>query len=98
MTKNLLLCGNYTQKHMNQFVFNWKYITYYVQYKALNVGEKYPYKELTFTCVDQWAADGSGIKLKKLPFPFKAGEKTFYLEKDPTCVYKSYFKIKTYSH
>ena len=77
---------------------NWKYITYYIQYKVLNEVEKYPYKELTFICKDLWAAEGTGILIKKINFPFKEGKKSFYLEKDNLCVYKSYFKIISYSH
>ena len=67
-------------------------MSYSVSEQAL----EYPHKEITFIAEDKWPAEGSGIKVKKLSWPFRRGSLTFMLEKDPTCDYIEFFKILSY--
>ena len=76
---------------------NWRKATYLVKYKVTKADKRYPYGEITFIAEDTWPAEGSGIKIKKLIWPFKQGNKFFYLKKDENCKFKAYFEVLTYS-
>lgn len=66
-------------------------------YAVSQRNSEYPHKEITFIAEDHWPAKGSGIMIKRLPWPFHEGEMTFYLEKDTTCNYTEFFKILSYN-
>ncbi len=76
---------------------NWDEIVYLVRYKVLTNDKRYDYNELSFIVKDRWPTKESKIKVKKLHWPFKAGQKAFYLTKDKSCSYKQFFKILSYS-
>lgn len=76
---------------------NWRTEVYLVSYTVSEQNTKYPYKEVSFVAEDKWPAKGSGIKVKKLYWPFRKGELTFYLERDTECNYTEFFKILSYN-
>ena len=76
---------------------NWRTEVYLVSYSVSQQDSEYPHKEITFIAEDKWPAEGSGIKVKKLYWPFRKGSLTFMLEKDTTCDYSDFFKILSYN-
>jgi len=76
---------------------NWRTEVYFVSYTVSQQKSEYPHKEITFIAEDKWPAEGSGIKVKKLYWPFRKGSLTFILEKDTTCEYTEFFKILSYN-
>jgi len=75
---------------------NWRTEVYLVSYTVSQQNSEYPHKEITFIAEDQWPAKGSGIKVKKLYWPFRKGSLTFLLERDTMCDYTEFFKILSY--
>jgi hypothetical protein len=71
---------------------NWGTEIYLVSYTVSQQNSEYPHKEITFIAEDKWPAEGSGIKVKKLYWPFRKGSLTFMLEKDTSCDYTGFFK------
>ena len=76
---------------------NWKTVTCLVRYKVTGKDTRYPYEDIIFIAKDTWPAEGSNIKLKKLMWPFKTGNRFFYLKREKECRFKAYFDILTYS-
>lgn len=75
---------------------NWRTEVYLVSYTVSQKNSEYPHKDITFIAQDRWPAKGSGIKVKKLYWPFRQGSLTFILEKDTKCDYTDFFNILSY--
>ena len=75
---------------------NWKTLIMLMTYTVHEPNPKYPYHEITFIATDIWPADGSGIKVKKLRWPFNKGSITFLMKKDPKCQHVEFFNIVSY--
>lgn len=75
---------------------NWIRTEHLLTYEVTKPAEGSPHKELTFVCRDQNPAPLSGIKVKKVPWPFREGAMTFALSRDESVLYEPYFNIRRY--
>ncbi len=75
---------------------NWVTTMCLVKYAVSEEG-KVPSKEIRFVAEDTSPTKESGIMVKKLPWPFREGTLTFYLEKDRGSKTSEFFRILSYS-
>lgn len=75
---------------------NWVRSQHLITYEVLGEKNEQVGKELKFICHDGNPAPESGIRVRKVPWPFKGGSMTFTLSKDESCAYMSYFNILRY--
>ena len=75
---------------------NWIRKEHLLTYEVTKPDPGFPHKELTFVCRDQNPAPKSGIKVKKVPWPFRGGSMTFALSRDESVQYEAYFSILRY--
>lgn len=75
---------------------NWVRSQHLITYEVLVDQEGSVGKELKFICTDSNPAPESGIRVKKVPWPFNGGSMTFTLSKDESCAYMPYFNILRY--
>lgn len=75
---------------------NWIRSQHLITYEVLADGKGPIGKELKFLCTDRKPAPDSGIRIKKVPWPFSGGSMTFILSKDEACAYMPYFNILRY--
>ena len=75
---------------------NWIRSQHLITYEVLVNKDSPVGKELKFICTDSNPTVESGIRLKKVPWPFDGGSMTFTLSKDESCAYMPYFNILRY--
>jgi hypothetical protein len=75
---------------------NWIRTEHLLTYEVSKPDAGFPHKELTFVCRDQNPAPLSGIKVKKVAWPFREGAMTFALSRDESVQYDAYFNILRY--
>ena len=76
---------------------NWRKDIYLVTYKLKKVDERFPDGILVFIARDSMPAKGSGIRVKKLAWPFKKGDKTFFLEPYKNVKFRKFYQIVSYT-
>ena len=76
---------------------NWRKDIYLVTYKLKKVDERFPDGNLVFIARDSMPAKGSGIRVKKLAWPFKKGDKTFFLTPDNNVKFRKFYQIVSYT-
>ncbi len=75
---------------------NWITTEYLVTYEPAGGDKVLGGENLTFLCKDRKPAPESGIRVKKVPWPFGGGSMTFHLTRDESCRYMPYFNIIRY--
>jgi hypothetical protein len=75
---------------------NWIRTEYLVTYEVTEADDAFPYKELTFVCRYSNPTPESGIRVKKVPWPFRKGTMTFTLTRDQSVRHEAYFSIVRY--
>jgi hypothetical protein len=75
---------------------NWIRTEHLLTYDVTKLEAGFPHKELTFVCRDQNPTPGSGIKVKKVPWPFHEGTMTFAMCRDESVQHEAYFSILRY--
>ena len=76
---------------------NWRKDIYLVTYKLNKTDERFSDDVIVFIARDSVPAEGSGIKVKKLAWPFRKGDKTFFLEPDENVGFRNFFRIVSYT-
>lgn len=74
----------------------WRNDIYVVTYKLKEANKKFAEGTIRFLAKDFNPAEGSNIKLKKLAWPFRKGEMTFYLDLDDKVKFRDFFQIVSY--
>jgi len=75
---------------------NWRRSVKLITYKVAGDAEGFPGGSLTFICEDSFPVEGSRIKVKRMPWPFKPGEMDFWLKRDERCLLSPFFNIVSY--
>lgn len=75
---------------------NWVHSTHLLTYEVIGKKNEEVGAELKFICRDRNPAPESGIRLKKVAWPFNGGSMTFVLGKDDSCRHMNYFNILRY--
>lgn len=75
---------------------NWRRVVKLITYKFSEKLEGFPTGELTFICEDAYPVEGSRIKTKRAPWPFKPGEMVFTLVRDPASKLMPFYVISSY--
>ncbi len=75
---------------------NWRRSVKLISYKVLHGPESFTQKTLTFICEDSFPVEGSRIKTKRMPWPFKRGKLIFSLERDEDARLSPFFRIISY--
>ena len=76
---------------------NFRQVTYAVRYKLIEKHEAFPKGELRFIVQDSFPTEASGIRVKRVPFAFRAGKMTFHLQKDDRVKHMDFFGIVAYA-
>ena len=76
---------------------NWRRDIYLVTYKLKEVDERFPDGVLVFIARDSMPAKGSGIRVKRMPWSFKKGDKTFFLEPDKSVKFRKFYQVVSYT-
>ena len=75
---------------------NWVRSEHVLTYEVTEAAAGFPNKELVFVCRDTNPDPGSGIKVKKVAWPFTEGSKIFHLAPDASVKHVAYFNITRY--
>lgn len=75
---------------------NWVRSEHALTYEVTDAAPGFPHKELVFVCRDTNPDPGSGIKVKKVAWPFVKGSMTFHLAPDASVQHVAYFNITRY--
>ena len=75
---------------------NWRRDIYLVTYKLKEVDERFPDGVLVFIARDSMPAKG-GIRVKRMPWSFKKGDKTFFLEPDKSVKFRKFYQVVSYT-
>ena len=75
---------------------NWVRSEHVLTYEVTEAAAGFPHKELVFVCRDTNPDPGSGIKVKKVAWPFTEGSKIFHLAPDASVKHVAYFNITRY--
>jgi hypothetical protein len=75
---------------------NWIRTEYLVTYDVTEADDAFPHKELTFVCRYSNPTPESGIRVRKVPWPFRKGSMTFTLTRDTSVRHDAYFNIVRY--
>ena len=75
---------------------NWVRSEHVLTYEVTEAAAGFPHKELVFVCRDTNPDPESGIKVKKVAWPFVEGGMTFHLAPDASVRHLAYFNITRY--
>lgn len=75
---------------------NWVRSEHLLTYEVTEAAAGFPHKELIFVCRDTNPDPGSGIKVKKVAWPFTGGSMIFHLAPDASVKHVAYFNITRY--
>lgn len=75
---------------------NWIRLQREVTYTVVSAPADFPLKEFRFICQDSDVTLESGIRLRKVVWPFREGTMKFTLQRDDSVRYTPYFKIVRY--
>ncbi|HEY1121645.1 MAG TPA: hypothetical protein VGE67_08600 [Haloferula sp.] len=75
---------------------NWIHTEHLLTYEVTKPTDGFPHKELTFVCRDSNPTPESGIRLKKVAWPFHGDSMTFALSRDESVRHDAYFSIVRY--
>lgn len=75
---------------------NWVRSEHVLTYEVTEAAAGFPHKELVFVCRDTNPDPGSGIKVKKVAWPFTDGSMIFHLAPDASVKHVAYFDITRY--
>lgn len=75
---------------------NWVRSEHVLTYEVTEAAAGFPHKELVFVCRDTNPDPGSGIKVKKVAWPFIDGSMIFHLAPDASVKHVAYFNITRY--
>lgn len=75
---------------------NWVRSEHVLTYEVTEAAAGFPHKELIFVCRDTNPDPGSGIKVKKVAWPFTEGSMIFHLAPDASVKHVAYFNISRY--
>ncbi len=75
---------------------NWRKVIKLITYRVAEGTEGFPEGRLTFICEDAYPVEGSRIKAKRFPWPFKPGKMEFQLKRDGRALLSPFFEIVSY--
>ncbi len=75
---------------------NWVRTEHVLTYEVTKAAAGFPHKELIFVCRDTNPDPGSGIKVKKVAWPFTDSSMIFHLAPDASVKHIAYFNITRY--
>lgn len=75
---------------------NWRKVVKLITYRVPEDSSGFRKGSLTFICKDSFPVEGSRIKAKRFPWPFKQGKMDFQLERDQRALLSPFFDIVSY--
>jgi hypothetical protein len=75
---------------------NWVKSEHVLTYEVTEAAAGFPHKDLIFICRDTNPDPESGIRVKKVAWPFVEGSMTFHLAPDASVRHLAYFDITRY--
>ncbi|MEK7952643.1 hypothetical protein [Luteolibacter soli] len=72
---------------------NWIRTEHLVTYDVTGADAGFPLRELIFVCQDSNPTPESGIRARKVPWPFREGAMTFDLSRDKSVRHEAYYSI-----